>query len=204
MALNVPPIGTRGIYSLKAPFATVPNTLYVCAAIRYYKDILNQGVDVYRRYYQPYEIPETQYQKDLAAGVVLVSLTSDTENPIYVPSSYIASFPNQNNVNYHHVVLSLSLGALPEGMDLTFLKDQLAGVTSDVIGVAPTVYENISATTNTITPDEHDAITIAREAAIANRTTDYAKVLELQRQKVELEQRCQILEDILIENGLLD
>lgn len=204
MALNVPPIGTRGIYSLRAPFATVPSTLYTCAAIRHYKDIQNQGIDVFKRYYEPYEIEQAVYQKDLVSGVVLVSLVSDTENPIYVPSSYIASFPNLNNVNYHHVVLSLSLGALPEHLDLTFLKNQLAGITSDVIGVDSTVYENIAATTNTITPEEHDAITIAREAAIKNRTTDYAKVLELQQQKASLEQRLQILEDILIDNGLLD
>lgn len=204
MALNVPPIGTRGIYSLKAPFATVPNTLYTCAAIRYFKDIQNQGIDVFKRYYEPYEIPQTQFQKDLTAGVVLVSLTSDTENPIYVPSSYITAFPNLNTVNYHHVVISLSLGALPEHLDLTFLKDQVSGVVSDTIGVTPTVYENLAATTNTITPEEHDAITIAREAAIANRTTDYARVLELQQQKASLEQRLQILEDLAIENGLLD
>lgn len=204
MALNVPPIGTRGIYSLKAPFTTVPDTLYTCAAIRHFKDIQNQGTDVFKRYYEPYEIEQIRYQDDLATGVVLVSLVSDTENPIYVPSSYIAAFPNLNSVNYHHVVLSLSLGALPEYLDLTFLKDQIAGVASDTIGVSPTVYENIATTTNTVSPEEHDAITIAREAAIKNRITDYARVIELQQQKASLEQRLQILETILIENGLLD
>lgn len=204
MALNVPPIGTRGLYSLKAPFTTVPNELYTCAAIRYFKDVQNQGIDVFKRYYEPYELDVSIYSRDLAAGVVIVTLISDSHPPIYIPSSYITSFPGLNSVNYHHVVLSMSLGPLPETLDLTFLKTALATVASDVIGVEPVVFENVADHTGAITPEEHDALTAAREAAVSNRTTDYARVLELTSQNAILQQKLQILEQLIISKGLLD
>lgn len=203
MALNVPPIGTRGLYSLKAPYSTVPNELYTCAAIRYFKDVEDQGVDVYKRYYLPNDIDINIYQKDLAAGVVIVTLMSDSQSPIYVPSSYIAAFPNLGTVNYHHVVISASLGPLPEYLDLTFLKDQVAGVISDVIGVTPEVFENVAAMTGSVKPEDHDALEVARQAQIVNRTTDYAKVIELQERNTTLEQKLTILEKIVIDAGLL-
>lgn len=203
MALNVPPIGTRGIYSLKAPFSTVPNELYSCGAIRYFKDVENQGIDVYKRYYEPYELTQSDYSRDRAAGVAIITLMSDTQSPIYVPSSYILSFPNLASVNYHHVVISASLGVLPETLDLTFLKDQVSQTIAATIGVAPTVFENVAETTGVVTPENHDALEIARQAAVTNLTTDRALYLAEKQKNTTLQQKLTALEQLVISKGLL-
>jgi hypothetical protein len=203
MALNVPPPGTRGLYSLKAPFTTVPNQLYSCGAIRYFKDIQNQGIDIYEHYYQPKGLLQSDYTRDLAADVVIVSLISDSQAPIYVPSSYILSYPGLTSFNYQYVVLSLALGALPDTLDLTFLKNQLATAASAVIGVLPTVFENVAASTGVVTPVQHDALEAARQAAVTNSTTDYAKYIEERAKRIVLEEKLAALEELIISQGIL-
>jgi len=204
MSLNVPPMGTRGLYSLKAPFSTVPNQLYTCAAVRYFKDIQNQGGDVFNKYYVPKGLTQADYTRDLAAGVAIVSLTSETQAPIYVPSSYILSFPGLTSFNYQNVVLSLSLGALPDTLDLTFLKTQVGSTVAAVIGVVPTVFENVAASTGVITPEQHDALEAARQAAVTNQTTDYARFIEERDKRIVLEQKLASLEALIISKGVLN
>jgi hypothetical protein len=203
MALNVPPPGTRGLYSLKAPFKTVPNQLYSCGAIRYFKDIQNEGKNVYEKYYKPHDLTEADYARDVAANVVIITLLSESQQPIYVPSSYILSFPGLTSYNYQHVVLSLSLGSLPDALDLTFLKTQIATTVSEVIGVMPTVFENVAPATGVVTPEQHDAMEAARQAAVTNRTTDYARYLEERDKRIALEAKVAALEKVIIDKGIL-
>ncbi|ARV77343.1 hypothetical protein FDI21_gp174 [Pseudomonas phage Noxifer] len=203
MALNVPPPGTRGLYSLKAPFTTVPNQLYSCGAIRFFKDLQNQGINVYEKYYQPLNLTESDYSRDLAAGVAIISLLSDSQAPVYVPSSYILAYPGLTSYNYQYVVLSIALGALPDSLDLTFLKTQLATTASEVVGVLPTVFENIAPATGVVTPEQHDAMEAARQAAISNRTTDRALYLVERDKRIALEAKLAALEQLVIDKGLL-
>jgi len=203
MALNVPPPGARGLYSLKAPFKTVPNELYRCAAIRYFKDIQNDGEDVYEKYYRPLELTEADYSRDLAADVVMVSLLSDTQRPIYVPSSYILSYPGLSSHTYQHVVLALSLGTLPDSLDLTHLKAQVGATVSEVIGVVPEVHVTVAPSTGVVTSEQHDALEAARQAAVTNRTTDYARYLEERAKRISLEAKLAALEKIIIDKGIL-
>jgi hypothetical protein len=204
MSLNVPPMGTRGLYSLKAPFSTVANQLYTCTAIRFFKDIQNQGTDVFAKYYEPKGLSQADYTRDLAANVAIVSLTSETQAPIYIPSSYILSFPGLTSFNYQQVVLSATLGALPDTLDLTFLKTQVATTIAAVLGFVPTIYENVAASTGVITPEQHDALEAARQAGVTNQTTDYARYIEERDKRIVLEQKLAALEQLMISKGVLN
>lgn len=199
----IPPIGTRGRYSLKAPFTTEPNTLYRCAAIREFVDLENRDRPVYENYYQPYDIPEADYRRDRDNKAVIITLVSDTTAPIYVPSSYIAAYPSLSYRNYQHVVLSASIGPIPDYLDLTFAKQQMASILSDTIGVTPEIHVGVAASSGVITPEQHETLETAREAAIVNRTTDRARLLEEQAKNTLLEQKIRLLEQILIDNDLL-
>lgn len=203
MSLNVPPIGTRGLYSLKAPFTTVPNQLYECGAIRFFKDVENQGIDVFKKYYEPWDLSQSDYTRDRSAGVVMVTLISDSQAPIYVPSSYILAFPGLTSVRYHYVVLSASLGALPESLDLTFVKNQVAEAIAETVGVMPQVFENVAEATGVVTPEQHDALEAARQAAVTNRTTDRALYLEEKQKRITAETKLAALEQLLISKGWL-
>ncbi|MNE31197.1 hypothetical protein D3C80_1247490 [compost metagenome] len=140
----------------------------------------------------------------MAANVAIVSLTSATQAPIYVPSSYILSFPGLTSFNYQNVVLSLSLGPLPDTLDLTFLKTQISTTVAAVIGVPPTVFENVAATTGVVTPEQHDALEAARQAAVTNQTTDYARYIEERDKRIVLETKLAALEALMISKGVLN
>lgn len=203
MTSIIPVIGQKGRYELIAPFSTVASTLYRCGAIRTFTDIENFGQDVFKLYYEPFGIDRATYEADRSAGVVIVALLSDSYAPIYVPSSYVASIPDLSTKNYHHVVITASLGPLYEKVDLTFAMQQVGAVLSEIIGITPEVHQAVAPLTGTVSAEEHEVIEATRQAAITNRTSDYAKVVELQQKVDALEQKNLILEQIIIDNNLL-
>lgn len=203
MSQLLPPIGTRGSYSLRSPWSTVPGVLYVCAAIRRFVDLENLGTKVFETYYEPLGVSRTVYEADRQNDVCIITLVSDTHPPLYVPSSFIAAYPDLSHRNYQHVVLSASLGPLPDYIELTFAKQQVAAVLSDVLGVEPDVHISVAPLQGTVSPDEHNVLEVAREAAIANRTTDHARVLRLEQQNTQLMQRLAIAEQLLKDHGII-
>lgn len=203
MERMIPPIGTRGVYALTNPWTITVGVIYTCAAIREFVDIENLGVNVFETYYEPMGLTQANYELDRKNNEVIVTLVSDEYAPIYVPSSYIASYPDLSYRNYQHVVLSASFGPLPTYVDLTFVKDQMGSVISDVIGLEPEIHESVAPMSGVVTPDDHESLEAARAAAIQNRTTDRARNIELTNQVLSLSQRLAILEQIVKDNNLL-
>lgn len=203
MSALIPPPGTRGLYSLKAPFKTEPAVLYTCAAIRGFNDLQNHGEDVFKLYYEPLNLTEANFATDRANGEYMITLTSDAYAPLYVPSSFILSFPDLSSQPYKWVVLSASLGMLPDALDLTFAKDQMAAALSNVIGATVTVQVGSAPYAGVVTPEQHQVLEAARQAKINNRTTDYARVVQLTADKASLTQRLAILEALCKEKGVI-
>lgn len=203
MASPTPTIGLKGRYSLKAPFQTEPGILYTCAALRRFVDLRNLGKDVYDTYYAPFDLDQSTYETDRKNNEVIVTLVSSETAPVYVPSSFIQSYPSLDNVPQQHVVLSVSLGLLPDTIDLTFAKQQVAAAVSDVTGVEPEVFVNVAPTDGDLTHEEAEAAAVARDEAVKKRTTDYARNLELENQVQTLTQRLTICEEILRQNDLI-
>ena len=199
MASSIPPIGTTGKFVLKDPFASTLQTgvSYTCSAIRRFNDITNQGLNVFEQFYNPYDITQDIYNRDLKNNEVIITLTSTSTAPVYVPSSYIAAFPSGDVVKYHRVVLSLDLGMLPDSLDLTFLKKELSNVTSDTVGVDLTVNENAGPYTETVTVAKDLELSAARDAKIKNRTTDYSRMLALQTENAKLKQTISLYESYI-------
>lgn len=199
----IPPIGTKGRYDLIAPFSTTPGVVYTCAATRYFTDLENMGEDVYELCYKPFNLPESKYTSDRAAGHVIVTLQSEELAPLYVPSSYIARYPDLNAVPYHYVVVSLPLGPLATTVDLTALQLALAATASDTIGIEPEVHIGVMTLSKLFTPQEHEIFETARDAKITNRDTEYGKRLEAERKLQVATQQNAILTQILRDKGLI-
>jgi hypothetical protein len=178
MSSLIPPINSKGFFTLKSPWAMPANAVYECIAVREFADFSAIGEDLYALVYQPKSLDRTVFETDQTNDEKIITLASATKATIYVPSSYITGYPSMDNVAYSHVVASASLGALPDTLDLTFLQDQLAGVISDVIGVTTEIHLNVAPSDNYISAAQHATLEAARQDAIANRTTDRARLLE--------------------------
>ncbi len=206
MANLIPPIDTRGIYILKPPFdvSLQPATLYRCAAIRNFKDIENNGVNVFETYYVNRNISQADYEKDRRDGVKIITLITDAYAPVYVPSSYIASYPDFGTRNYQRVVLSVDLGPLPDVLDLGFVKSKIAEDVHQSFGVKPVVNVAIAPMSGVVTTEQSDARETARQSAIRNSTTDYGLLVKEREKNALLAQRCAVLEQLVRDKGLLD
>lgn len=193
----IPPVGTAGIYNLATPFNTLlqNNTSYRCDAVRRFADFLEIGVEPFEEYYQPAGISEAQYNQDVVNRVCIVSLVSSTGHWVYVPSSYILSYPDLNGVPYSVVVLGLELGALPNYMDLTGLKQVLSDICRDTVGVTPTIKEVVISAVEKLSQSDHDVLENARYLAIFNTQTDRARLLQAESELTTLRLQYQQLEN---------
>lgn len=203
MGLKTPALHAAGLYQLRLPWTIPANVVYECIAVRSFRDYVQKGEDVYTTYYQPMGLTLAQYEADRALGANLVTLASASNPTIYVPDTYIEAYPFLGDIKYSHVVLSVSLGVVPDKMDLTFVRSQVAAVVSDTIGVVPTVNVNVAPSTGLITQAQHQILETARNAAITNRKTDRARIIELQVLVDAQQQRIAGLEEIIIDAGLL-
>lgn len=203
MAL-IPPIGTSGIYVLEAPFSNKlqPNMSYRCDAIKRISDLIEVGVDPFEEFYVPNGIPRIKYEQDVANRVCIISLVSEADHWVYVPSTYVRAYPDVNGLAYTVMIVGLELGAIPSYMDLTGLKVALANLTRDTIGVMPTVREVSASAVQRLSQADHDVLESARLQAIVNSQTDLAKYLETKRQLDRLQQQYEQLEQYIIDNGL--
>lgn len=199
-----PSLYAKGKYVLTSPFVADPNKTYVCMAIRSFEDIYEQGEDVFTKYYVPIGLDAVAFENDRAIKANIITLMSETAPVIYVPDTYIESYPNMSNILYSHMVLSVSLGALPDTINLDMLKQQIQNVVSEVTGVDNSVVtEHKIPSTNFVTPEQHVINEAARQAAITLRVSDYAKYREALVTIQSQNQRIAALEQVIIENDLV-
>lgn len=206
MANNtVPPIGTKGIYNLLDPFgaAIQPSVLYELSATRYFVDIENNGGNVYELYYKPFGLTEQQVQTDRSNRVTILTLTTLNYPPIYVPSSYVRSYPSLDVRPYSYYVMSIPLGPLPDDVILEPTMDAISNAVSDFLGVRPEVHVGVMPLSDAITPEEDANREATRQAAIKNRTTDYALLRSANATIASLTQQIKIYEKICLDNGYI-
>ena len=128
MARMTPPLLTKGRYTLVNPFVAEDTVLYTCTALRTFAECEVAGENVLQDVYLKHNLTEREYNRDLDAGALLVTLMSETQPPIFVPDTYIESYPNLSDVVYNHVVLTVSLGSVPDFLNFDFLKAQMAAL----------------------------------------------------------------------------
>lgn len=197
MSKFTPSLNAKGIYRLKAPFENISTKVYQCVAIRSFKDYLDKGESAFDLVYAPNTLSEAEYQADKKEGANIITLASDNEKTILVPDTYIEKYPDLEYVQYSNLVVAASLGPLPDEMSLELLKEQVAGVISDVIGVTPVVYIHASGSSGVITLAEHDIKETTRLAAVTNRDTDRARLIAANELIAKLQQQIIDLEDAI-------
>ncbi len=133
---QTPQITSEGLFVLRAPFAALlkANTIYTVEAIRSFQELHLLNSDIFKEYYDPLGLTESEYKDDAAADVFIITLTAKipfsdsgdaTESVIYVPDSYILKYPDGNAINYYNFILAIELGPLPEWFETSQLSDDI-------------------------------------------------------------------------------
>lgn len=188
-----PPINTSGIFTLYLPFTLPTGVVYRCSAIRTFTELEKHGIDVYKTYYKPQDIAEDTYKVDLGLKASIVTLVSGAGEEVYVPNTYIESYPGDSGVRYSRNVLVVDVGLVPETTDLSYLKDLLVDLVHHNVGVTSTAEIVTAPYTGSVSHDQHVAWETARRAAIQGYvplveqlTAANAKIALLQEQNEEL------------------
>lgn len=197
-----PMMYARGIYELKKPWNAVSTKIYTCIAIRSFEDIYKQGEDVYKIYYENYLRDGESvngitfnFADEAAQLPNICTLRGEDNELLYVPDTYILSFPNTTMVPYSNVVLGLSLGPLPDELDLINVTAMLKDSVIKYFGVTPAVNVMRLPMSSNPSPEEHEQLELVRQGAINNnesieqRLESALRLIDVQREYIsQLEQ----------------
>lgn len=197
-----PPLGAAGIYKLKAPYNTLlrENITYRCAEIRRFNGIVNDGGDVFEEHYKPYGVGVVDYQRDAQANEAIISLVSDMDHWVFVPTSYIESYPNQGGIPYQGLVLGVPLGPVPTWMNLAAVRQKIKDVIHDTLGIdVDPQYVQVTEL-EYLSQGDHDRLEQARSAKMNDGTTDNARYLKEKTRADALAIQVQNLEEYIRAN----
>lgn len=181
MARVTPPLGAYGQYVLKTPWATVSQIAYKCVSLRRVEEVVKSGKDIYATFYQPMGLDLVTANGDILQGVVFVGLLGNDGSRIYVPDTYIESYPDQTAISYDYTVMSVDLGPQPSDMDLTKLIDEFKGTANSFTGIATEdiiVHIGRARSTVMMTQDQYIAAEDARKLKINNTVATSTLMLE--------------------------
>lgn len=209
--MAIPNIDTVGRFVLTNPFVAKPSVIYSVIALRELRDLSIKGVNVYKEFYVSAGLTnETNingttfdFTLEVAKNPVIVTLQGSDGNIIYVPSTFIESFPNMGDVTYSRLILSADLGALPDTITVDSILSDIEQIISARFGVNASVKINRAASEKQPTPAEHDILEASRLGSISQTTNNYVEHVRLQRQNVLLEAKIKALTRILVENNLI-
>lgn len=203
MANLIPQIGATGKYQLLEPFdaQVKENAVYTCIAVRRLNDYVSIGRDPKALYYDANGLSDGIWERDSRdPDVCIVTLVSKAKQTIYVPTTYIASYPDLGGIPYTVRLLGINLGAIPDTMDLSNLITSIENLVKDTIGIESTAQTVAASETKIISQEDHETIEQAREDLITIDKTDRATVLELQATVQAQLTQIQELEQYIVEH----
>lgn len=188
-----PPINTSGVFTLYLPFTLPAGVVYRCSAIRTFSELEKHGINVYEKYYKPMSISEDTYKVDLGLKASIVTLVSGAGEEVFVPNTYIESYPGDSGVRYSRNVIVIDVGLIPETTDISYIKDLAVDLVKHNLGVTSSVEIVTAPYTGSVSHDQHVTWETARRAAVQGYVplveqivTANAKVSLLQEQNNEL------------------
>jgi hypothetical protein len=194
---QVPGIGTKGIYTLLAPFTTENNEVYECIAVRTISAYLAAGEDPLSVVYVPVQLTEDDYLEDAALDMQIVTLRNDKGYSIYVPARYISKYPIQDGVDFASYVIQLFLPPFPVDQNTTAFESELRELTLQRLGVESQVDKVQTSDVRSIERQLADTIVADRLVTINGNVTAFAQVAQLQAVIEQQKARIKALEDYI-------
>ncbi len=196
MANIIPPCNTVGIWKVKLPYSVKASLPYWLIAVRMFEDITKIGVDVYKAYYEPYIkngelIPGTgntfNFDDEIKAGARILTLKSEDGQVLYIPSTFVETFPSTDIVLYRPMIVSINMGIFREDMDYSLLLQALEETCKANTGVDNVqVAIHAGPSTDGLSVSDMEALEIARQNKMANTETNIEKVVRLEKENAQL------------------
>ncbi|MNP89206.1 hypothetical protein D3C85_16100 [compost metagenome] len=203
MSRLTPPMGISGAFILRAPFSADANKRYTVVALRTFDELVARKQDPMRLVYEPVGLTATAYSEDQVEGALIVCLRDTSGSMMYVPDTYIDSYPQMGSVKHSRLVLGVSLGMFPDSRDLTDIKQAVIESVASKIGVVPEVFVSRASTSDYVDEQQYAQITQARNNAITNRETATATIIRLTdtiaAQEVTLAEQQLLIESLVAE-----
>lgn len=206
-----PAYRARGRFKLRPPFAVSDSIDYTCIAIRSFAELYREGTNPYTTIYVPNGLSDGtviddvtfNFSREEIRGINIITLADDQGRAYLVPDNYILSYPSSTTIVYREMILSCSLGALPENIDLSSAQEAVVTAVNNAFGITPTVASHSLATTTNPTYEQHLALEQARIASIKSDETAAAKINQLRADIAYRDNLIQTLSKILIDNNLM-
>lgn len=147
---RTPPINSKGLFEVRAPFKVEERTVYEVVSLREIDDLESQYIDVYAMYYKPFGVDEEEYLSDKQSQVCIVGLKSHL-GILYIPDTYILNYPGMGYTNYQHIVVSASLGAIHQDRNISALLTDINNVIERHLGIKVNAMFHVAPTTDAIT-----------------------------------------------------
>lgn len=197
--LLTPPINTRGLFTVFSPFVVQMTTVYRCTAIRTFDVLITQGIDVFEKFYTPLELSEDIYTEDFDMRASIVTLVSSEGEHLYIPNTFIESYPGMNGLDYNRKLFVMDLGLLPSHLSVANMIPDVVEVIAKVVGVSATCEYVEVPYIQSITQAEHVQLESSRLSAIRGVTPMVQRVADLEiinnEQSDLIEQLTQALAD---------
>ena len=209
--MQYPTIHTAGKFVLKKPFVAKEDVRYSVTAIREFSDLYIRGIDVYSRFYESVGLVDGtmvngqmfDFTIEAKLRPAIVTLEGNDDTVIYVPSTYIESYPVQGDVTYSRLVLSADLGAIPDDVPLDSVLQDIQDIIQATFGVKAQVNISRGYTDTQPTMDEHFILEQSRIGSIATTENNYTSVKVWKKQCEQLDAQVKTLVQILATNNLI-
>lgn len=201
----IPELGAKGVYAFKAPFDTLVNkqTEYECVSVRKIADALNAGENVFMKYYSPSELNESDYTRDINDGVSLISLRSAMGQILYIPNSYITSYPDASGVRYRVMALAVNLGAVPDTMNLETIIGEVRVLVGARMGIDPEIVPVATSQPAMVSHNDHDRLEIARVSKVTIENSLHRRYDVLLAERDELLRKNAALTQFIKDRNLI-
>lgn len=195
-----PKVGSKGVYTFKPPYDSLTNnqTELECMAVRKLTNALASGENVFAKYYKPYKLTQADYEVDLLQDITLVDLQSALGSWVYVPNSYIASYPDSSGVRYRVMALAVELGAIPDTLVLDPIIDDIRALLHSRLGVIPTIQPVAVSQPALVSYSDHERLETARIGRVSVENSLQMRYDTLYNERQELLRKNKVLSDYII------
>ena len=208
MTYIIPPINTKGVFIFHPPYADDTNINkkeYEVIEIRKIKALHDDGLDPLNSIYIKAGLTKEDFIEDLNTDVPIVTLSADGDQYLYIPADRIKETPAIIGHTATERLVTLSLGLVPDDINLEMLYENIAIMVNDTISVKPDLTEHPGGPTVLMSDEDYNKyIKMMSSQARSNNKSWRVRYEEMEQlyklQKVKVAEIEKILQSFMSAN----